>query len=171
MNEADLFEQTKDAYLYFIHPIRDGDGYRQEIASVIALAPSVPEPLVTSLLVGSSWRERLLGLCLAMTKRPAAFIEPILQSLREPRGIAIVPACAVFGILARQGIFAMQSTFENEFDRAVFDGEIGWAAAKAKIYAGLRTTDVDGNGPNYGQVFEDHVELYGWIHGAFPRVE
>ncbi|MCI0642249.1 MAG: hypothetical protein L0Y72_04270 [Gemmataceae bacterium] len=169
MHEAEVFEQTKGAYLCLIHPRREGGQYPQEMNALIALAPSVSDQLVDSLLDGSSWRERLLGLCLAMAKRPAAFIELILQSLREPLGIAIVPACAVLGILARHGAFTMQPTFANEFDRAVFDGEIGWAADKAMYYAGLRTTNVDGNGPNYGQDFEDHVELYGWIHGAFPR--
>src|SRR3546814_7759315 len=37
--------------------------YLREIASVIALAPSVPNELVASMITGASWRERLLGLC------------------------------------------------------------------------------------------------------------
>src|SRR5687767_11245574 len=90
MSEADVLRQTGGAYLGLIHPTRDGNRYRQQVAPVITLAPSVPDPLVASMLVGVSWRERLVGLCLAMARRPAEFIEPVLQSLRDPRGIAIV---------------------------------------------------------------------------------
>ena len=49
MSEDDIFKQTKDAYLCLVHPVRQGDTYRREIASVIALAPSVPDELVASI--------------------------------------------------------------------------------------------------------------------------
>lgn len=170
MSEDDIFKQTKDAYLCLVHPVRQGDTYRQEIGTVITLAASVPDELVAIMIVGSSWRERLLGLCMAMSKRPAMFTEPVLQSLRDPRGIAIVPACAVLGVLARLGIFVMSRSFSDMFDRAVFDGEVGWAADKAMHFAGLRAEEVPGRGPNYGQVFDDHVELYRSIHVGQPSV-
>ena len=83
MSEDDIVEQTKGAYLCLIHPVRRDDTYRQEIAPVIALAPSVPDELVTAMISGASWRERLLGLCMAMSKRPAIFTEAMLQSLRD----------------------------------------------------------------------------------------
>ncbi len=187
MTEAELFAQTEGAYLRLIHPILAGERYREDLAPVLALAPSVPEALVGSLLVGASWRERLLGLCLGMAKRPAtwgtqplgqptdtraacptsqppAFVESILQSLREPRGIAIVPACAVLGVLAQRGVYAMHPSLAYEFDRAVFDGEIGWAVDKALDYVGLPAAAAHGQGPNYGQVFEDHAAVYAWVH-------
>jgi hypothetical protein len=166
MSEDDIFEQTKDAYLCLIHPVRQGDAYRREIASVVALAPSVPDELVAAMITGASWRERLLGLCMAMAKRPASFIEPMLQSLRDPRGISIVPACAVLAVLARRGIYAMTKSFAEMFDRQVFDGEIGWATDKAMHFAGLRSDDVSGRGPNYGQIFDDHIQVYSWIHAG-----
>ncbi len=75
------------------------------MAPIIALASSVRDELVTSMITGASWRERLLGLSIAMAKRPVAFIQAMLQSLRDPRGIAIVPACAALAVLARRGIF------------------------------------------------------------------
>jgi hypothetical protein len=118
------------------------------------------------MITGASWRERLLGVCLAMAKRPATFIEAMLQSLRDPRGIAIVPACAALAVLARRGIFTMAPSFPEMFDRAAFDGEVGWATDKAMHVAGLRAGDVPGRGPNYGQLFDDHVEVYSWIHAA-----
>ena len=60
----------------------------------------------------------------------------------------------------------MSQTFSQMFDRRVFDGEIGWATDKAMHFAGLRTDDVSGRGPNYGQIFDDHIEVYGWIHAG-----
>src|SRR3954452_21159662 len=105
MSEDDVFEQTKDAYLCLIHPMRRDDIYRQEIASVITLASSVPDELVVTMITAAGWRERLLGLCLAMAKRPVTFTEAMLQSLRDPHGIAIVPVCAALAVLARRGTF------------------------------------------------------------------
>jgi hypothetical protein len=166
MSAHEIFEQTKDAYLCLIHPNRKGKQYRHEIAPVIALAPSVPEQLVAAMIVGASWRERLLGLVMAMSGCPAGFIDAMLQSLRDPRGIAIVPACAAQAVLARRGLFAMPPSFADSLDRTAFDGEIGWAADKAMHYAGLRSEDVAGRGPNFGQLFEDHVEVYSWIHAG-----
>src|SRR6185503_5429824 len=164
MSEGDIFEQTKGAYLCLIHPIRRDDTFQREIAPVVALASSVPDELVASMITGASWRGRLLGLCLAMAKRPATFIEAMLESLRDPRGIAIVPACAALAVLARRGIFMMAPSFPEMFDRTAFGGEIGWATDKAMHIAGLRAEDVPGCGQNYGQIFDDHVEVYGWIH-------
>jgi hypothetical protein len=60
MTEDDIFKQTQDAYLCLIHPVRQGDTYRKEVASVVSLAPSVPDELVARMIVGASWRERLL---------------------------------------------------------------------------------------------------------------
>jgi len=166
MSEDDIFEQTKDAYLCLIHPNRRDDAYRQEIASVIALASFVPDELIVTMITAAGWRERLLSLCLAMAKRPVTFIEAMLHSLRDPRGIAIVPVCAALAVLARRGTFTMAQSFPEMFDRSAFDGEVGWATDKAMHVAGLRTDDVPGRGPNYGQIFADHVEVYDWIHAA-----
>ena len=164
MSEDDIFKQTKDAYLCLVHPVRQGDTYRQEIASVIAFAPSVPDELVVAMIAGAAWRGRLLGLCIAMAKRPAIFTEAMLQSLQDPRGISIVPACAALAVLARRGVFGMSQSFADMFDRTAFDGEVGWATDKAMHFAGLRAEDVPGRGPNYGQIFDDHVEVYSWIY-------
>jgi hypothetical protein len=166
MSEDDIFHQTKDAYLCLIHPVRRDEAYRQEIASVIALAPSVPDELIAAMISGVSWRERLLGLCMAMSKQPEMFTEAMLQSLRDPRGISIVPACAALAVLTRRGVFQMSQSFAEMFDRSAFDGEVGWATDKAMHFAGLRAEDVPGRGPNYGQIFEDHVEVYSSTHAA-----
>src|ERR1051326_429167 len=163
MSPDDIFDQTKAAYLCLIHPIRRHDIYRQEVAPVITLAPSCSDDLVAAMITGPYWRERLLGLCMAMAKQPARFIEPILQSLGDPRVISIVPACAALAVLARQNTFAMPHSFSEMFDRQAFDGEIGWATEKAMRFAGLRADDIPRRGPNYGQVFDDHIQVYSWI--------
>lgn len=169
MSEDDILEQTKGDYLCLIHPVRLDDAYRLEIAPVLALAPSVPDELVTSMLFGASWRERLLGLCMAMSRPAAVFTQAMMESLRDVRGISIVPACAALAVLARRGVFAMPQTFSEMFDRTVFDGEVGWATDKAMYFAGLRADDVPGCGPNYGQIFEDHVEVYSWLYETQPK--
>lgn len=166
MNEEDIMEQTGNAYLCLIHPILRDDVYREEIASVVALAPSVPDELVAAMITGRYWRERLVGLCMAMCGRQATFVESIVQSLQNPGGIAIVPACAACAVLARRGIYAMNDSFSQMFDRSAFDGEVGWAADKAAHFAGLRSEDVPGRGPNYGQNFEDHAAVYSWLFKA-----
>jgi hypothetical protein len=166
MSEDDIFEQTKDAYLCLVHPSRRDDAYRQEIAPAIALASSVPDEIVATMITAAGWRQRLLGLCFAMAKRPATFTEAMLQSLRDPREIAIVPACAALAVLARRGTFTMAQSFSEMFDRTAFDGEVGWATENAMHVAGLRTQAVPESGPNCGQIFADHVEVYDWIRAA-----
>lgn len=166
MSEDDIFKQTQGAYLCLIHPVRRDDTYRRDIAPVIALARSVPDELVTAMIAGASWRERLLGLCMAMSKRSTVFTEAMMQSLRDLRGISIVPACAALAVLTRRGVFAMPRSFAEMFDRTAFDGEVGWATDKAMHFAGLRAEDVPGRGPNYGQIFDDHVEVYTWIYAG-----
>ena len=166
MREDDIFKQTGEAYLCLIHPVLQDDAYRREIASVIELAPSVPDELITAMISGPSWRERLIGFCMAMSKQPATFTEAMVQSLRDPRGIAIVPACAALAVLARRGIYEMTDSFAQMFDRTAFDGEVGWAADKAVRFVGPGTGDISESGPNYGQIFADHVEVYRWISVA-----
>jgi len=163
MSEDNIVEQTKDAYLCLVHPVRKDEAYRKEIASVIAIAPSVPDELVVAMIVGASWRERLMGLCIAMSKPSGKFTEAMLQSLRNPRCISIVPTCAALAVLARRGVFHMPNSLGDMFDREAFDGEVGWATDKSMFYAGLRKDDVPGRGPNDGQIFEDQVEAYKWL--------
>ena len=57
----------------------------------------------------------------------------------------------------------MEHDLAEQFDRSIFDGEMGWAIDKSMFHAGLRRDDVGGRGPYYGQVFEDYLELYRWV--------
>jgi hypothetical protein len=163
MNEADIFARTGEAYLSLIHPVTEGNAYRREIAPVIALSSFVPDALVTNMIVGTSWRERLLGLCMAMAKNPVTFVEPMVKSLHDVRGISVVPTFAALAVLARRGLFYMTAPFTKTIDRSAFDGEVGWASDKAMHFAGIQREDANGRGPNYGQVFENHTEMYQWV--------
>ena len=166
MNKDDIFEHTKDAYLCLIQPIRSHNAYREELAPLVALVPSVPSELIADLITGVSWRERLLGLCMAMSQRSAIYTVEMLQSLRDPCGISIVPTCAALAVLAQYGAFVIPPSFADTFDRTAFDGEVGWAIDKLMYVAGLRAEDVPGDGPNYGQIFDDHVEVYSWLYAT-----
>ena len=163
MTESEIFKDTKGAYIALMRPNLTDDEYRQYIESVIVLAPSAPDELVASMIAGSSWRERLLGLCMAMAKekQPAMFIESMFQSLRDPRGLSTVPTCAALAVLARRGVFAMPQSFGEMFDPTPFNGEVGWAVKKAMCFVGLCNEDFSGDGgSNDGQSFESHVRFY-----------
>src|SRR5262249_9089518 len=138
MTEDDVFDQTGQAYLRLIHPVKQGDAFRQAIAPVLALAPSVPDELVSAMIVGASWRERRLGLSMAMTRNPAGFGDAMLRSLRQVRCISTVPTCAALAVLARRGVFDLAAAFAGPFDRAALDGEVGWGMDKAMHFAGFR---------------------------------
>ena len=160
MNEDDIFDQTGGAYLCLMHPGRFEDDCQYWIDRLSALGPSVPDDLVAGLIAGASWRERLIGLYLAASRAPHAFVQPALESLSSPRGISLVPACAFLAVLTRKGVYRMTPEFGRQFDRDAFAGELGWAVDKALHYAGLKEIDAAGKSPNRGQCFEDHAALY-----------
>lgn len=162
-NKAEIFARTGEAYLCLIRPVMEDNAYRREIAPVIALSSSVPDELLSNMIVGTSWRERLLGLCMAMAKNPITFVEAMVKSLHDVRGISIVPACAALAVLGRRGLFDITAPFAKTIDRSAFDGEVGWAIDKAMYFAGIQPETANGRGPNYGQVFENHTDMYEWI--------
>src|SRR5882724_2877283 len=163
MSEDDIFKQTGDAYLRLIHPVRPDEDFREALAPLIQVATSVPEKLVSAMIVGESWRERLLGISLALAKYPRRFTDSMIQSLHDLRGISIVPACAALAVLARRGLFDMAQLSDGAFDRAAFDGEVGWAIDKAVHFAGGQSPAANGRGPNYGQTFDHQVQVFEWI--------
>ena len=123
----------------------------------------VSQELVSRMIVGASWRERLLGLPLAMAKHPETFIAEMLESLRDVRGISIVPTCAALAVLARHDLFDPGRLSSGNFVRSFFDGEVGWAIDQAIQYAKTHSVSASARGPNYGQFFAHQVEVYEWI--------
>ena len=90
----------------------------------------------------------------------------MLQSLRDVRGISIVPTCAALAVLARIGVFDVARLSGGAFDRAGFDGEVGWAMDMALHFAGGHAAEANGRGPNYGQIFNHQVQVFQWILGG-----
>lgn len=168
MTEDDVFERTGQAYFCLIHPVMKGNAYRQELAPVLAVSDAIPDSLIAKLIVGASWRERLIGLSLAMTRRSGAFIDQMLASLHNVRGISIVPTCAALAVLGRRGLFDPARVLAGSFDRTPFDGEVGWALDIAVRYAAGELVSATERGPNYGQFFGHQVEMYEWILDGQP---
>lgn len=166
MTEAEIFKQTKGAYIGLLHPLDKNEEFGGYVETLINLAPKTSNEVIQAMLAGSSWRERLLGNCMAMTRQnvPESFVASMLQSLRDPRGLSIVPTCAALALLAQRGVFKMTPAFGTMFDRSAFSGELGWAVDKAMFFCGLKSGDVSGNAPNDGQTFEDHVRFYRSLH-------
>ena len=173
MTEEEIFKQTKGAYIGLLHPLDKHEEFGGYVETLINLAPKVSNEVIHAMLAGSSWRERLLGNCMAMTRQnvPESFVACMLQSLRDPRCLSIVPTCAALALLARRGVFKMTPAFGTMFDRAVFNGELAWAVDKAMFFCGLRSEDVSGNAPNDGQTFEDHVRFYQSLHPESNHVD
>ncbi|HTI72574.1 MAG TPA: hypothetical protein VMF06_21540 [Candidatus Limnocylindria bacterium] len=165
MNDDDLFEQTGDTFLCMIHPIMRDALHRQELSRLVAIEPLVTPSAVVALILGASWRERLLGLGLAMIKGGAAYVAPMIQSLRDPRGIAIVPACAALAVLGRSGIAIYPALLHQEFDHVVFDGEIAWAMEQMRRHIAAVFPVCSDPGRNSGQHFDDHIEVFRWLAG------
>jgi hypothetical protein len=163
MNEDDVFKQTGETYLRLIHPVRPDEDFREVLAPLVQLSSAAPEALVAAMIVGASWRERLLGISLALAKCPGRLTGSMIQSLRDLRGISIVPVCAAFAVLARRGLFDIAQLQGGAFDRAAFDGEVGWAVDQAVAFARGEAVLANRRGPNYGQVFEDQIQVFEWI--------
>ena len=156
MNEDEVFAKTAGSYRCLIHPVMEKNTYRLEIAPLTAFSPLVPDELISNMITGASWRERLLGLCLAMAKNPGAFTDAMLRSLQDARGVSIVPTCAALAILARRDLFDMRVLLAADIHRSAFDGEVGWAIDQALQSADKQSKELQGRGPHYGQVFENH---------------
>lgn len=168
MTEDDVFVRTGDTYLRLIHPVWPNVSFEPALAPLLALAPSVPRNVVSRMIVGASWRERLLGLSLAMATCPAMFVEEMLDSLQDVRGISIVPTCAALAVLARRRVFDLARLVSGSFDRSVFDGEVGWAIDQAVHYAKGQPMSGHERGPNYGQHFAHQAQVYEWILNSQP---
>ena len=158
----EIFVRTRLGYFDLVNVDPVEGKKRKDIASVLSIAPSVPDEIVERMLSGISWRERLLGLCIAMSMReqPPAYAERMTQSLGDPRCFAIVPTAAALALLAGRGTFTMTNSFGEQFDQNAFSGEIAWAVRKAMFYANLCSEDAAGHAPNNGQIFEDHLQFY-----------
>jgi len=123
----------------------------------------LPSDVVSSLIGGASWRERLLGLWLGMAQGPERFVEPMLMSLRRVTGYSITPTCAALAVLAKRGRFGISRLRSDETDASAFDGDLGWAISQAERYARGEAVSAEERCRNSGQSFLHQAEMYEWI--------
>jgi hypothetical protein len=166
MTEEQVFKQTGDTYLRLIHPAGPDNHYRSFLAPLREFTRTVPSDVVSSLICGASWRERLLGLWVGMAQGPEPFVEPMLGSFRRVTGYSITPTCAALAVLARHGRFDIGRLQSLEIDASAFDGDLGWAIKQAERYARGEVVGVDERCRNSGQSFLHQVEMYEWIIGG-----
>lgn len=166
MTTNQILDHTGDAYLALIHPDIASDTFQDLVRPLLVLAPSVPAAIVGDLIVGPSWRERLLGVYFAMATTPELHIGRLIESLHDLRGMSIVPTIAALAVMARNDCFEMTKSFGDQFDRFAFDGEVGWAVDWALHHVGLREHPGAECGPNYGQRFDAHTRMFEALHSA-----
>jgi len=159
MNASNVMQRVGDAYLPFNRPDFADPTLRPAITRITALAPEVDAKLIAELIAeGESWRERLVGLVFAANSDLPAFVNPMIASLRDPRGLAIVPTCAAIAVALSQQAECMPSQIDS-LDPESFSGELGWALDNVRFHLGHACHKPQGKSPNDGKDFDTHVNL------------
>jgi len=157
MTEDEVLAHAGKAYLALIHL----EGGAQEAAGVIlACEGEVADAVVSGLLVGASWRERLIGLVLACGRGLVPFCDDLLSAMRDLRGISIVPTTAALSVGIADLGYEYSPDQTSTLDRDAFDGEVGFALDHLHHVIGKGEPPAESSGPNYGQVFKDHRAFY-----------
>jgi hypothetical protein len=150
-------------YIYLLRPDVEREEIRAAGRSVRALAPVVPAATTRELLNGTSWRERLVGLAIGVIQGPGQFTGDIVDSLRSPRGLAIVPSAAALVLAARESGAADLPTEVATLNRSAFEGTVGWALDMARFLLGASDYNPGGTSPYYGIRIEEHLSFYEWL--------
>jgi hypothetical protein len=157
MTEGEFFERTKSAYMSFIHLEYN---VSESLASIYDCEPSISNDLIRKLVLGESWRERLLGLVLASKRGYPHFYNDMLASLHDVRGISTVPMSAVLSIAVKEMGCKYTADMTSTLDPTAMDGEIGFALDHLHHAIGLGPKPLQLRGPNYGQPFAIHRAFY-----------
>ena len=160
MNATEVFDALGHTYLQLNRPQPD---HVQAVERVKTFLPKIDDQGIKELLVGdaTSWRERLVGLVLAVQTGSFSFIAPIIESLSvRPTGLTIVPAFAALAALINRNPNHEVIDKINALDPSIFDGELGWARDKFLFYVGLSDKNPSEWSPNDGKCFEDELRQY-----------
>ena len=163
MSEEDILEKFGQLYLCLIHPDVDDILFKKDLKSINLISESLKNCEIHKLINGDSWRERLLRVLLGMQNDKKNCGVIILNSLIAIRGISIVPSFAALAVLARSGLFDFKTVFDMDLDPKLFDNEVGWSIDTAYKYVCGDLVEKNFRGPNYGQVFINHVKLFDYI--------
>jgi hypothetical protein len=162
MNVSELMDKAEDAYLAMNRPSVDDPATLAAVARIVALQPEVSDRTISELISnGPSWRERLVGLVLAVNRGQPSFADAIIDSFRKhPTGLAFVPAFAALVLMT--GGKPSRSTLEglSTLNRTLFDGDLGWSMDKFLFHVGCSPCDPGGMSPNDGKSFEDNLEVF-----------
>ena len=162
MTEAELFAETGDAYLALIHLEH---GVPEAMARISGCADRISDHLIHKLLRdGDSWRERLLGLAVAMIRGIDQFYDSLVASLHRTGGISIVPICAALAVAVRDRGCKYDTAMTATLDRERWDGEVGFAVDWFHYTIGIGNVPDELTGPNYGQDFARHLDFYAMLN-------
>jgi hypothetical protein len=160
MDADAVMEHLGRGYPSFLRPDTFDPENVQAVQRLRRVASTIDDDTVSRLINGQSWRERLVGLYLAAMRGADRFSASIIQSLRDPRGLAIVPACAAISIALRHQRATDWEKPLGELDVGAFSGELCWGLAKLRW--ALKWADMDPGdlSSNDGMDVEEHVRFY-----------
>lgn len=161
MTPETLFQQTSDFYQCLIHPDLEDVDFRRELEAFRGLRAELDRELALTLIQESNWRTRLLGLAVGALLREWSLAPVVLELIRQPTGISIVPAGAWLMVQHQQAPSLSPEIDGIEFNTGQFDGEVGWILTRLQAQIdGTLTVVPDEVGPNYGQSLQSQLALY-----------
>ena len=160
MDPAEVMTETRDSYLKLNFPYLENLDCQQAVADILRIEPLADAGTVEGLLTFPDWRGRLVGHVLAVRKGARQFVPAMLDSLADPRGLAIVPTCAALLLGLADEMPDRWMTRLAAIDRSPFDGEVGWSLDKLTFRLGWSPTDPGEYSPNEGKDFDLHLALF-----------
>ena len=155
-------KQTGDAYL-LLNDLENLDN--EELSSVLKkirlLLEQVSPSKISAFIRHEDWRPRLIGIFLVLlSQNGQQFVPDLIESLADPRGLTIVPACAALTRLISRA--QMEVPDFSSLDREAFSGAMGWSIDKLRFHCGVGP-DPGGRCPNDEKSFEVHLKVLGKI--------
>ena len=115
---------------------------------------------VRNLLLGASWRERLTGLLVTAATDPKNYTSTLIESLHQPRGLALIPTCACLCLSLKDEPVTNHESELQKLEREVFSRDLGWALDKLYYHLGWSVIDPGGTSPNDSKNFEKCLKFY-----------
>ena len=173
MKASEIMEITGNAYLAMNRPCVKNPDTMSAVAEILAVLPKANDETISELISdGSSWRERLVGIVLAVGHGSPSFSDPIIDSFRKhPTGLAFVPAFAALAVIVRSQPSPELLQDLSTLDRTLFDGDLGWSMDKFLFHVGSSPHDPGGKSPNDAKSFEDNLEVFKMIKDTQPKPE
>ncbi|QDT27345.1 hypothetical protein Enr10x_26620 [Gimesia panareensis] len=161
MTPEKLFDTTADFYLQLIHPDLEDAGFRRALDAFCELRGELDFDLALALLQDRNWRSRLLGLVVGALLSEWSLAPAVVELIKEPIGISIVPAGAWLMVQHQRAPTFSPEIDLSEFDLGLFDGEVVWILTRLQaLREGTFTVDSEATGPNFKQSLQSQLALY-----------